>query len=43
MLKKWRRMLEPICHFMALSAMDKAAVVHLLFDASKLFHSEEVR
>ena len=38
MLKKWRRMLEPICHYMALSAMNKASLVHLLFDASSKRH-----
>ena len=32
-LKRWRRYLEPICHFISLSAMDRADMVHLLSDA----------
>ena len=32
-LKRWRRFLEPISHFISLSAMDKADMIHLLSDA----------
>jgi hypothetical protein len=32
MLKRWRRCLEPITHFMSLSAMDKEDAAHLLSD-----------
>ncbi len=29
-LKRWRRILEPLCHFIALSALDRTNIIHLL-------------
>jgi hypothetical protein len=38
LLKRWRRMLEPVCHFVALSAIDRAHIVHILSDACTKRH-----
>ena len=38
MLLRWRRLLEPVCHFIALSAMDQAHLVHVLSDACTKRH-----
>jgi hypothetical protein len=38
MLKRWRRLLEPVCHFISLSALDKADIIHLLSDACTKRH-----
>ncbi len=39
MLKRWRRLLEPLCHFIALSAKDRASsIIHLLSDATTKRH-----
>ena len=37
-LKRWRRLLEPLCHFIALSALDRANIIHLLSDATTKRH-----
>jgi hypothetical protein len=39
MLLRWRRLLEPVCHFIALSAMDQAHLVHVLSDACTKRHA----
>ncbi len=38
MLLRWRRLLEPVCHFIALSAIDQAHLVHVLSDACTKRH-----
>jgi hypothetical protein len=38
MLKRLRRLLEPVCHFMSPSALDRADMMHLLSDACTKRH-----
>jgi hypothetical protein len=37
-LKRWRRLLKPLCHFIALSALDRANIINLLSDATTKRH-----